>query len=349
MTDQNLNNFFDIISKNRPRVFGIVLASILVSVIYALNATVLYKNSIYITPPSLENISALNITNKDGRKLVAMENEIKVNGVYTLFMVNAQSRKLQREYFFNNEIYKYFDNDDFELSFEDFHKNLSFRLQSKVLSREVRYESFMTVSLVHPNSEEAAKILNEYIEYVINKTSLELVNGVNKLIQQKRDTVVSEISSKILLANQITQDRITQLEEALIIAKKLSIEEISFTGASQQNVVISDTNLFNNNQPLYLFGTRALKVEINTLKKRSSEEPFISGLRQLQVKASSLSSIVIDPTEVRAAQIDQQAIPTDKRFAPKRKLIVFLGAVFGVFLSLIYIFYKSIFLIRRSN
>ena len=262
-------------------------------------------------------------------------------------MVNAQSRKYQRDFFFNNNLSQKFTDEDPEKAFEDFHKNMSFSLQSKVLSRDVRDEKFLTVSFIHHDSIQAANILNSYIDTVIKKTSTELVNGANKLISNKRDSIQGEVDAKINLARRITQDKIVQLEEALKIAEKLNIVEMQINATNQQSVIMSDDNLLNNN-PLYLYGSKALKVEIQTLSERRSEDSFVPGLRALQQRVDALDIIKVDLNAVKAAQVDQKALPTSDRHSPKRKLIVFLGTIFGVFLSLLYIFFITTFYRRKS-
>jgi chain length determinant protein (polysaccharide antigen chain regulator) len=117
---------------------------------------------------------------------------------------------------------------------------------------------------------------------------------------------------------------------------------MAVNASNQQSVILSDENLLNNN-PLYLFGTEALEVEIKALSERASEESFVPGLRALQQRVDALNIIKINENDVKAAQIDQEAIPTSNRYSPKRKLIVFLGIIFGIFLSLIYIFFNIIF------
>ena len=346
MTEQNIDNFVDLVIEKKNVLISIILASVIVSIIYALTATELYKTSIYIIPPQEKDVNALNIKGEDGKSLTT-DSQIKSNEVYSIFLVNAQSRKYQRDFFFNNNLSQKFTDEDPEKAFEDFHKNMSFSLQSKVLSRDVRDEKFLTVSFIHHDSIQAANILNSYIDTVIKKTSTELVNGANKLISNKRDSIQGEVDAKINLARRITQDKIVQLEEALKIAEKLNIVEMQINATNQQSVIMSDDNLLNNN-PLYLYGAKALKVEIQTLSERRSEDSFVPGLRALQQRVDALDIIKVDLNAVKAAQVDQKALPTSDRHSPKRKLIVFLGTVFGVFLSLLYIFFITTFYRRKS-
>ena len=74
------------------------------------------------------------------------------------------------------------------------------------------------------------------------------------------------------------------------------------------------TNVVQNNQlnisksstPLYYRGYRALNAEINILKNRKSDDPFISGLRDLQEKLVLLTSIKIETEGQHAVTVDQR-------------------------------------------
>jgi chain length determinant protein (polysaccharide antigen chain regulator) len=340
----NIDNFLDVVMERKNIILGIIMVTILSSVIYAYSETEIFKTSIYIIPPQEGDVNALNIIDKDGKTLVN-ESRIRSHEVYSMFMVNSQSRKYQRDFFFNGGVFDRYIEEDPERYFEEFHKNLLFTIQSKTLSRDVRGESFLTVSFMHHDSNEAAKALNLYVNYVIRATSQELVNGANKLLSNKRDSVQSLVDSKINLARRITEDRIVQLEEALIIAKKLNIAEMQIN-TNQQSVIMSDDNV-HNNSPLYLYGSKALEVEIQTLLERKSEESFVPGLRVLQQQVAALDIVKIDPEAVVAARIDQKALPMSQRHSPKRKLIVFLGAVLGVFFTLLYVFTITTFYRRK--
>ena len=123
---------------------------------------------------------------------------------------------------------------------------------------------------------------------------------------------------------------------------------MEINSANHQSIIMNNDNVVNSS-PLYLHGSKALNVEIQTLLDRKSEESFVPGLRQLQQRATALDGIKVKYDLVKSAQIDQKAIPTNKRFAPKRKLIVFLGAVFGVFLALLYLLSLSTVSRRESQ
>ena len=143
----------------------------------------------------------------------------------------------------------------------------------------------------------------------MNQQSIQILEKEKKmqriLIENKKNSIEGAVSSKIKLARANTQDRIVQLKEALIIADQLNIVDMQINATNQQSVIMSDDNLLNNN-PLYLYGSKALRVEIETLLNRKSEESFVPGLRLLQQQAEALNKVKLLPGSVKVAQIDQE-------------------------------------------
>ena len=93
---------------------------------------------------------------------------------------------------------------------------------------------------------------------------------------------------------------------------------------------------------MYLYGTKALSAEINSLKDRKIEAPFVIGLRDLEARIDALDKITVDENDIKPAAIDQYAVAPSVRTAPKRKQIVF-GYYFWIFLGLYVSYYKVIY------
>ena len=344
----NIDSFLQNISKKRKTLLLIMIASIAVSVIYSFTATEYYKVSAYVLPPESRHIQPLNVVDVDG-DLISKDGEaIKPVDVYNNFIMNIQSRKLQREYFFSNSINQFYDDSDLERSFEkNFHKNLLFELSAKTTSRDIRSQSFLTISFISTDPNRAADILNNYIKMANKKTTESIVDSVNKLILNTRSSIIAEIDGRRNLARKVTQDRIKRLEEAYLIADQLGITERQSDVNNSQNVILSDTKSLSTQSPLYLFGTKSLMAEIDILKQRKSFDPFIPGLRSLEQKAEGLNNLSVNISDVNSAQIDQSATKPKSRFAPKRKLIVLIGTFLGLLICFLYLISESF--IRRTT
>ena len=347
MNDEiNITSIINRITANKKAILLIVLSSIIISVIIALTQIETYKASAYTIPPESKYTQGLEVFLEDGYRLTRQE--ITPIIVFRTFTLNLQSRKYQRKFFFDNELYKYFNEKNLDKSFENnFHKPLNFRIESKIVSRDFGNEQFFTINYVHTNPDQAAKWLNDYIEMVDKITTQDYVDGINVMIANSRNAILSAISSKKNLSAQVTQDRIVQLEEALRIAQRLGISDRENNRSNQQNVILSGDESMHSKTPLYLYGSEALSAEVNALKERTNSDSFIMGLRQLEQKAKTLDSIKIKVTDIKTVQIDQKAISPKTRHAPKRKLIVFLGILFGSFIAFIYILY-TFFVTRKK-
>ncbi len=343
----NLSSIFDRIIQKRSILLGIIAASFILSIIYAFNKEETYKAQAYLIPPESRFTQPLNVFLDDGYRL--SREEITPSTIYRVFMLNIQSRKYQRKYFFDNNLYQYFDEEDLDKSFTDnFYKNLNFILESKITSRDFREQQFLTVSFIHTDAEQAALWLNDYIKMVSDITSKDFVDGINILIKNTKKTFESEIISKKNLERKITKDRIVQLEEALIIAKELGIHDREPGISNQQSVILSEDESMHSKNPIYLYGTKALSAEIRALQNRKNTDSFISGLRQLEQKVKSLETITVNVNDVKSSQLDQAASTPQIRHAPKRKLIVFLGTFMGGFAAFIYLILSFIF-VRQKN
>ena len=100
-------------------------------------------------------------------------------------------------------------------------------------------------------------------------------------------------------------------------------------------------NISTSSTPLYYRGYKALNAEIKILKNRKSDDPFISGLRDLQENLALLRSIKIEEEGMHAVTVDQSAYPPKTPIKPNRRLIVSLGTVVGLFLGIFLVFFVS--------
>ncbi len=343
----DLTNIIKAYHENKVRLVSIVLAVFIFFIIYAFSIPNSYKAEIYLVPPHDKHIQPLNYfatqIAKDSR--LALEQKF----IYFGFMKNAQSRKYQRKYFYENELYNYFpDEDRNEVFKEYFYDNFRFRLESKFVSRDIRQEDFLSVSYVHTDPELASKWLNGFIKMVERETSKNMVDGVNASINNYSRKIQSAIDSKRKLAKKIKLDKIIQLKEALLTAEKLNIVAPSNVNLTRQSIFMDNGGDTGPTQltemPLYLLGSDALKSQINSLKTRISDDPFIPNLRNLEEELNAISLVKVSYSDVKVAEIDQLSIVPTKKYAPKRSLILALGLFLGIllaFLNLLFILSKK--------
>jgi len=140
------------------------------------------------------------------------------------------------------------------------------------------------------------------------------------------------------MAKQRREDTILSFEEAAKIAAELGVRErVDTTNVVQNNQL----NISSSNTQLYYRGYKALNAEMDILKVRKSDDPFIPGLRDLQERLALLRSFKIEEEGQHAVTVDQAAYPPKNRIKPNRRLIVSLGTVVGLFLGIFLVFFVS--------
>ena len=258
----NIGNLYQTLLNKKRSVLIILLASVVLSSLYAFTLPNLYRAQIYIVPPQDKFVQPLNYFATQ----IAKDSQLvlKQQYIYFDFMKNAQSRQFQRKFFFENKIYDYFDADPEEAFDVSFNEMLRFSLESKYVSRDIRQEDFFNVSFLHSDPNLAAKWLNDYVQMVERETSRRIVDGVNTSIENYRKKIQSAIDSHKEQAKQIRADNITRLKEALLIAEELDIIKPSNANLTNQTIIMDNSTVSGPTQitemPLYLFGTDALKI-----------------------------------------------------------------------------------------
>ena len=184
----------------------------------------------------------------------------------------------------------------------------------------------------------AAKLVNDYIIYFDAETIFAMSAAArNSIAGQIRD-IEYTINSKRQMAKQRREDTILSFEEAAKIAAELGVRErVDTTNVVQNNQL----NISSSNTQLYYRGYKALNAEMDILKVRKSDDPFIPGLRDLQERLALLRSFKIEEEGQHAVTVDQAAYPPKNRIKPNRRLIVSLGTVLGLFLGIFLVFFVS--------
>ncbi|TBU91628.1 chain-length determining protein [Stutzerimonas kirkiae] len=181
------------------------------------------------------------------------------------------------------------------------------------------------------------------------------------------------------------QSRITQLDEAIAIARSLGIVKPTTptsmgqdAGAAQGNII--RTEVFNQQFPLYFMGSEALEAERNGLLKRRSddhtepriakiqhelqllennrqiqfmqsredEDLFLAALADLREESSRLENIKLDLSQLQLARVDRPAIEPIKPIKPIKMTIMALGVVLGGMLG-VFAALLRVILRRKAN
>jgi len=307
----------------------VTIISMFLGVLLAFSIPAEYRSTTYMLPPQLKDIQALNINaplvSGDASRLVFKQ--YGAGEVYKRFLTNLESRGMRLAYFNENELLNYAVVGEVPVNenkvFEDFF-NKKLQLSE---AKQSQGDNQVTFSFSTNDPLLAAKLNNEFIEEMFLKTVNDLSMEVMLDVERLKATLDEQINSRRAVAEQRRLDRLTELEEALIIAEAINLE-------------FSEINQVANNLSMeYMRGFAAINAELTVLKSRESDDPFILGLRDLQEQIDFLSNVVVDTSRVKVAIIDQKAIAPDSPVKPNKKLIVavslVLGLMLGVFIALI--------------
>ncbi len=183
-----------------------------------------------------------------------------------------------------------------------------------------------------------AKLINDYIRFFDLVTIKMLVAAARNSIESQIRDIKYTIASKQEMAKIRRLDRIVVIQEVANTASLLGIKDrVDTTNVVQNNQL----NITTTSTPFYYRGFRALNEEIEILKKRVSDDPFITGLRDLQEQLVVLGSIKIEEAKLSTVKIDKAAFPPKNRIKPNRTLIISLATVVGLFLGIFLVFFVS--------
>ncbi|AYC32153.1 chain-length determining protein [Pseudomonas cavernae] len=166
------------------------------------------------------------------------------------------------------------------------------------------------------------------------------------------------------------QNRIKQLDEAILIAGQLGIAKpttpaaLGESGREVQGSVIR-TEVNNQQIPLYFMGVEALQAEraalvarrsddftepriseiqkelsllahgreVESLRQRENEDLFLKNLGQLREEKARLEGLHVDFSRIQLVDIDQVAVAPQAPIKPRKILILGLGLMLGLMLG----------------
>ncbi|WP_139159504.1 Wzz/FepE/Etk N-terminal domain-containing protein [Pseudomonas argentinensis] len=259
---------------------------------------------------------------------------------------------------------------------------------------------YVGLAYTYPWGVKGADIVNGLIEYVIEQERIAIAKDVEVIIQNRltkleqamaaeraayqagKQAKIAELGEaddlkKAQLNDELAalrkqlrtrrDDRIAQLNEAILIAKSLGIEKPSTPSAlgetaqapTSGNVIRTEVN--NQQIPLYFMGSEALEAErsalqkrrsddftepriaeiqtklrlleqnreIQLLKEREEEDLFIGDYAKWNKEATALKALNLDLSNLQLVNVDQQAVYPRAAIKPKKILIVILGILAG--------------------
>ena len=189
-----------------------------------------------------------------------------------------------------------------------------------------------SVTVRAPTASLAVDWVTRYVA-LAEKNAMKTISGI--MSAQKKNVahvLLRKISLIQAVSEQERQDRLTQLNEALQIARSIGLN--APTGDSSS---------------LYMRGSRALIAEINALTARESNDAFSPGLRALQREYASLQKNHENLGDVKIFHLDGAIAGSSEPVSPKKQLVFILALVLGLSLGCLMALIRDLFLMNTPH
>ena len=386
---------------------AIMLAAVITGLLsagYAFLATPEYQISSVLRPAAINELDALN---RSGIYQLPPSEALKRVGA------SLESYDTRLSFFRANQtLFKKFERPGrtLEQSFEEFNRD-SISLALPDPQKENSLSAYIRIGMEYPEGVDGVTILNKLVEYAIAfereqvsadmdvivknrlseikgkliaaRASYDAEKGAKIALLTEADTLRrSQLNDELrALRNQLKAgraDRITQLNEAIGIARALGIKKpitpssLGESGVGNASSVMR-TEINNQQTPLYFLGTEALEAEREALVKRKSddftesriaqiakelqllqsnrqieilnnrenEDLFLANVDSLRAEEARLRNLNIDMGQVRLVTIDKQALEPMSASKPKKTLIVIVGILVGLVLGVIMVLVRN--------
>ncbi|MCL8308518.1 MULTISPECIES: LPS O-antigen chain length determinant protein WzzB [Pseudomonas putida group] len=293
------------------------------AVAYALLATPIYEAKVFVQPPTQNDIAQLNY----GRRGSDALKPFTIRDVSTIYFRNLQSEYLRREFF--RKVYLPSLSDDERKGSQDMLYKRFGEVLTVGASKDSPGRFYVIASL--PDPQLAAQWAVRYVDLAGELAKQEIIKDARADVMIKADNLQQLIESSRESAQKQREDQIVRASEALRIARSIGLEKPP---------IISNEVAASMDGPLaYMRGSKALEAEINNLRSRPSDDPFIKNLRERQESLSFYRSLQIDPSVVQVYRQDGALESPDRPVKPRKLMIVVagggLGMLLGVFLALV--------------
>ena len=305
---------------------------------YAFLSQPVYEAKALVIPPTQVDIENLNYGRTVKKKLPLLT----VKDVYTVFLKNLQAESLRRE-FFNNTylpaLNKSVDPQGF--LYEKWSKNLLISVVGKDTSD--RY----SVVIFNGDSEVAAKWVEQYVGRAEELAVQEINRNISSEFEVEARNLYQEISLLREVEDKGREDTLAKLREALVVAEAIGLEKPPIiSGNSKSSLSIAGSM---DGELTYMRGTKALVAEIENLKTRKSNDPFINKLRDVETEYNFYKKLSESFQEAKVFRMDGAVVAYDSPVKPKIALIILAGLVLGLMLGVVVALIRNSLLISGKE
>lgn len=310
------------------------------AIIYVFLTGPIYVSKAAVQPPSLSDISGYNLGREEAKLPL-----YSVADVFSVFKRNLLSQSSKRE-FFNSVYLPSLDKASTAKSndrlWSDFNKIFN------VYAADAKNTpDYYVVSVEHDVPEVAAKWANLYVKMISNEAADEMQKNLLTEIDTRVDSLDRQITALRATARTRREDSIIRLQEALVVADAVGLDDPQVvsgrTSSSKDIASYIDGSL------MYMRGAKAMRAELEVLRNRKNDDPFISELRNLENQLYFLKAINVNPDNVKSFKSDGRALVPDSPIKPNKLIIVAVSIALGLALGIIFALVRSSYMSRTTE
>lgn len=300
----------------------IVIVCVALAGAYAFVRTPLYESKAWLVPPFDSDIADINY----GRTKESSLAPFSVKDVYTVFVNKLNSDTLRREFY--TKVYR--PQVPGAASATELQRYTAFTRRLTVEPNPKVTDQF-SVSLRASDSDRSGDMLKQYIAMASDSATAEVIGNAKKEAQVRAGGLAHQIELQHQGGAQLRADTISRLSEALKIAEAVGLVDPPLINSLQGSELSTPLD----GDLSYMRGSKALKAEIENLQQRSSDDPFVTGLREQQQKLAYYSNLVARTVDITVFRYDGLLQAGDDPITLPTYVILIIGLAGGLLLGLI--------------
>lgn len=321
-----------IIWSSKVSIILLTLLGFLCSAVFLFTMSPLYEARVFVLPPTQNGIADLNY----GRTKEAELSPYTVKDVYDVFLRNLQAESLRRS-FFSNHYLQSLSPSERKRGQDDLYSE--FLESIKVVPTAQSSSESYSIVFRGDNPVQASEWAKLYVQQAEEAAKKEVITNVYREVEVRARDLKQQIVTLRDNSQKVREDLIVQLREALTIADSIGLKEPPILSGGLGGEVSANMT----GQLTYMRGSRALRAEIETLRSRQSDDPFISELRLLQLKYSFFNSFEVFPESLSVYRQDGPIETPDTPVKTKTNLILAIGSLLGLMIGVIISLVRRIF------
>ncbi|WP_448632321.1 MULTISPECIES: Wzz/FepE/Etk N-terminal domain-containing protein [Pseudomonas fluorescens group] len=305
-------------------IISVTAIAVVLGLMYAFFSERVFEARAYLVPPTQSDIAELNA----GRTKEFELEPYTIEQVYRLFVRNLLSETLRQE-FFESTYLPSLSEDEKKRSQDALYAEFLKKLKvTPVTADEVgRYSVIAQTG----NAEQSVDWVKKYIKHAELQAVNEITKNVSYEAKVRAQNMGREIDAKRETGEAMRADTLVKLRASLGVAEAVGVQKPTMIFDGTPNA--ATTNM--TGEMSFLRGVEALKAEIKSIEGRSSNDAFLSGLRDLQAKKSFFEKLAVTPLKIDMYRYDGDVEVPQEAIKPKRTLVVLLALVLGLMLGVL--------------